>query len=288
VHHYLSRAFRPGLVLGAIAVVGLAGRSAFASISGFGDGSNYTLTGYTQDPLGNIIDTNPPTISSGDLTLTTSSMGEARAAFYNTPQAVGSFTAQFVFQNSDQQGGSADGFSFVLQNDSRGTSAIGGGGAGLGYGLQNNNEPPTGPPLQAITPSAAIEFYLRNGTGAIEYDTDGAADFGSATPTGAVDLVDGDPILVQLSYDGSSLSETLTDETTSDVYSASFPADIVGAVGGSTAYVGFTGGTGGGYSQQDITDFSFDSVPEPASLALLGIAPAMLLRRRRAKTSRVR
>ncbi len=137
VHHYLYRALRLGCVPGAIAIAGLTGRSAFASISGFGDGSDYTLTGYTQDPVGDIIDTNPPTISSGDLTITTSSMGEARAAFYNTPQSIGSFTAQFIFQNSDQQFGSADGFSFVLQNDSRGTSAIGGGGAGLGYGLQN-------------------------------------------------------------------------------------------------------------------------------------------------------
>jgi len=55
----------------------------------------------------------------------------------------------------------------------------------------------------------------------------------------------------------------------------------------STAYVGFTGGTGGGFSQQDISDFTFDSVPEPASLGLLSVAPATLLRRRRAKTTRV-
>jgi hypothetical protein len=264
-----------------IFTVGATGQSALSAITGFGDGSNYSLTGYTQANDGTIIDNNPPTISSGTLTITTSSPGEARAAYYNTAQPIGSFVAQFTFQNSDSVFGAGDGFAFVLQNDPRGLTAIGGGGAGLGYGLQNDNQPPSGPPLAAVTNSAAVEFYLRNGLGATEYDTNGGADFGSATSASPVDLVDGDPILVTLTYNGSQLTETLTDELVpADTYTNTFAADLPAAVGGATALVGFTGGTGGGYSTQTISNFTFAPVPEPTSLGLLSACALGLLRRR--------
>ena len=78
---------------------GFADVSGFGSgISGFGSGSGYTLTGYTQDANGNITDNNAPTISSGTLTLTTAGAGEARAAFFNTPQSISNFTVGFTFQ----------------------------------------------------------------------------------------------------------------------------------------------------------------------------------------------
>jgi|GEM_PF-4527083 len=107
------------LALAATAVLSVAG-TGFADISGFGSGSGYTLTGYTQDAFGNITDTNAPTITSGALTITTASAGEARAAFFNTPQSISSFTASFTFQmdpTSSGPLGSSDGFAFVLQND---------------------------------------------------------------------------------------------------------------------------------------------------------------------------
>ena len=273
------------MVLAVAAASSLGAGAARATIAGFGDGSAFTLSGYTQDDSGNIVDHTSPTISSGTLTLTTPTAGEARAAYFNTAQAIGSFTAQFVYRNDASTeggvGGPTDGFAFVLQNDSRGLSAIGGGGAGLGYGLQNNNQPPSGPPLTAITPSAADEFYLRNGTGATEYETGGTADFGSADATNPVDLADGDPILVTLVYDGSLLTETLKDQTTADTFTKSYAANIASAVGGSTAFVGFTGGTGGAFSTQTISNFTFGAVPEPASLGLLGVGALGLMGRRR-------
>jgi hypothetical protein len=259
-----------------------ASRPVSAAITGFGDGSDYTLTGITQDDSGNITDNDPPTISSGALTLTTGEGGESRAAFFNTAQAVNTFTAQFTFQYTSDAAsslGSADGFAFVLQEDPRGTSAIGGGGAGLGYGLVNANQPP--PPAPQLTPivnSAAVEFLLRDGgNGATDFETGGAISSSPAS-TGLVDLVGGDPILVNLVYDGVTLTETLTDETNPlDTYTTSYLADIPSAVGGDDAFVGFTGGTGGAFGTQTISNFSFDAIPEPSTNAMIGLGILLLL-----------
>ena len=266
----------------------------FADISGFGNGTGYTLTGYTQDANGNITDNNAPTISSGTLTLTTAGAGEARAAFFNTPQSISNFTVGFTFQTAPTSFaplGPSDGFAFVLQNDSRGTSAIGGGGAGLGYGLMNNNQPPSGSPvLTAITPSAAAEFFLRNGNGAVNAETGGIIDPNSGITTGSVSLVSGDPIAVVLSYNGTTLREILTDTNNpSDIYTASYTVGLVGALGGNTAYIGFTGGTGGGYSTQTISNFTYSgTVPEPAPLAVLALGGLGLLLLTRGKKLEVR
>ncbi|MDA8375586.1 MAG: hypothetical protein M0Z50_00665 [Planctomycetia bacterium] len=274
------------------AVLGAAG-TGFADISGFGNGTGYTLTGYTQDANGNITDNNAPTISSGTLTLTTAGAGEARAAFFNTPQSISNFTVGFTFQTAPTSFaplGPSDGFAFVLQNDSRGTSAIGGGGAGLGYGLMNNNQPPSGSPvLTAITPSAATEFFLRNGNGASNFETGGTIDPNVGNAVGSVSLVSGDAIAVLLSYDGTTLAETLTDLSTSQTYQTSYAENLASALGGNTAYIGFTGGTGGGYSTQSISNFTYSStVPEPAPLAVLALGGLGLLLLTRGKKLEVR
>lgn len=264
----------------ALALIGLAlpalTLTAHAQVAGFGNGSSFTRTGFTQDNNGNIVDNTPPTISGSTLTLTTAAPGEARAAYTNAPQSVGAFIAQFTYRNdptSEPTLGAADGFAFVLQNDPRGTSAIGGGGAGLGYGLMNNNQPPTGPPLTPITNSAAVEFFLRGQSGgATTFETGGAIDPNSGAQTGTVNLAGGDPILITLAYDGTTLIETLTDTTTpAKTFTTSYAASIPGAVGKSTAFVGFTGGTGGGYSTQTISGFTFAAAPEPSPLAALGV-----------------
>jgi hypothetical protein len=252
-------------------------------ISGFGNGSFYSLSGYTQDASGNITDSNAPTISSGALTLTTASPGEARAAFFDFSQPISSFTAGFTFQMASASSGPlgpSDGFAFVLQNDSRGTAAIGGGGGGLGYGLMNNNQPPSGSPvLTAISPSAAAEFFLRNGNGASNFETGGTIDPNSGNAVGSVSLVSGDAIAVLLSYDGTTVTESLTDlNNPSLTYQTSYAENLASAIGSNTAYIGFTGGTGGGYSTQTISNFTYSStVPEPPALALLAIAGAAML-----------
>lgn len=273
-----SHALRYSLLTASLAVLALAAPSARAAINGFGDGSNYTLTGYTTDPnTGAVIDTTAPTISAGVLTITTASDSESRAAFYNTAQPVGPFLATFVYQNDPQSEpglGAADGVAFVIQNDPRGLSAVGGGGASLGYG---GNAPS---PYSAIANSASLQLLLRTDGGpSTAYETAGDIGFNTGTNTAPVNLESGHPIFITLAYDGAStLTETFLDLTTSDFQSFTTPADISSALGVPTAFVGFTGGTGGGYSTQTISNFTF--VPEPASLSLLVACPFFLRRRR--------
>ena len=259
---------------------------ASAQISGFGSGFTLNANTYAQtsglpailasgatlqltDTNRNAINPDPTSYDGGN---------EASSAFFATPQSVGAFNAQFTYQE-DTTGDTnpktlstnantldpADGFAFVLQNDTRGSSALGDAGEVLGYG-SNSGTP-------AISPSAAIEFNVYSGrTVGTNLATNGATQVYNAT--GAVNVASGDPILVNLGYDGTTLTETLTDQTTLDFYSTSYATDLPGILGGSTAYVGFTGGTGGGVVNQFIRGFSYTQsspVPEASTVVSTGL-----------------
>ena len=88
-------------------------------------------------------------------------------------------------------------------------------------------------------------------------------------------LGSGDPIQVNLAYDGSTLSEQLTDLTTGGTWRNDYSGiDLAAATGGATAYVGFTGGDGGLNSTQTISDFVF---AEGAGIGILPAATAVTL-----------
>ncbi|MDB6111007.1 MAG: Legume lectin beta domain protein, partial [Pedosphaera sp.] len=184
-------------------------------------------------------------IASNVLTLTDGAANEARSSFLNYPEYIGAFKATWTYQ--DVGGGGADGAAFVLQNDSRGASALGGGGGGLGY--------------NGITPSAALEFniYGPNVPG-IALRNNGATG-APYSPTTPINLAGGDPIGVALNYDGATLSLTLTDTVTHVSFSTNYLVDLPSIVGTNAAYVGITGGTGGAASTQKISNFSFVSLP---------------------------
>ena len=200
------------------------------------------------------------------LTLTDGNNSEGRTAFYDAPLNVAApFAASFVYQwmaGSSGTVNTSDGVALVLQNDSRGLAALGLPGGSLGYA--------------GIAPSAAIplDIFSSNGRGGVGtgYTTGGT--IGTYAPTGAVNLVSGDPIQVTLGYDGSNnLVETLTDLTTSATYSTSYAVGSLAAtVSGSSAYVGFSGATGGVTSIQSISSFNFTTLGPnnilPAATAL--------------------
>jgi hypothetical protein len=174
---------------------------------------------------------------------------QAASAFWTTPVNVQSFTHKFTFQLTNP---AADGFTFTLQN--AGLTALGGNGGLLGYAGNTK-----------ITPSVAVKFDLSNnngeGTNSTGIYTNGAAPSTPATTlTGGVNLHSGDIFQVVMTYDGATLTMTITDTTVpADTFTIAFPIDIPTTVGGSTALVGFTGGTGALTSTQEILTWTYST-----------------------------
>lgn len=188
------------------------------------------------------------------LQLTTGGTNQAGSVFWNTPVSVQSFSTDFNFQLS---GSSliADGITFTIQNDS--PSALGPIGAGLGYGAGAPGKP------LGIPNSVAVKFDLWNNDGeghnSTGLYTDGASPTVPAVDlTGSgLDLTSGDTFSAHISYDGKTLFLTLRDLVTGATAVRSFTIDIPKTVGGSTAYVGFTGGSGGVGASQKIMSWTY-------------------------------
>jgi Legume lectin domain/Chitobiase/beta-hexosaminidase C-terminal domain/Fn3 associated len=194
-------------------------------------------------------------VNSNNLELTDGGSYEAGSAFWTTPVNIQAFTTNFTFQLSSAV---ADGFTFTIQD--AGTTALGNLGGGLGYGV-NPNSGTTG----GIANSVAVKFdiYSNSGEGSDSTGvfTDGAAPTNPAvnlTSSGVV-LSSGDTISAQLVYNGTTLTLNLTDTVTNKTFSQAFTINIPTTVGASTAYVGFTGGTGGSTAIQNIKTWTFTS-----------------------------
>jgi FtsP/CotA-like multicopper oxidase with cupredoxin domain len=192
------------------------------------------------------------TVSGSTLQLTDGGTFEARSAFFNTPVNVQAFTTDFDFQFVAAK---ADGLTFTIQN--QGLNALGGFGAGLGYGVQ-----PAGTGA-SIAKSVAVKFDIYNNNGEGSNSTGvylkGASPTLPATnltPSGVV-LSNGDVLHAHIAYDGANLALTISDATTKATATQSYAVNIPAAVGANTAYVGFTGGTGGSASTQKILTWSY-------------------------------
>ena len=80
-------------------------------------------------------------------------------------------------------------------------------------------------------------------------------------PSG-IDLHNGHIFSVLLTYDGVTLHQTVTDTTTSAVFTHDYTIDIPTTISGIDAYLGFTGSTGSGSSSiQDILTWSYSVTP---------------------------
>ncbi len=194
-------------------------------------------------------------VNSGNLELTDGGGYEAGSAFWTTPMNVQAFTTNFSFQLTSAV---ADGFTFTIQN--AGTTALGNLGGGLGYGVN-----PNGGTTGGIGKSVAVKFDIYSNAGegndSTGVFTDGAAPANPAvnlTSSGIV-LSSGDTIAAQLVYNGATLTLNLTDTVTNKTFSQAFTINIPSTVAGNTAYVGFTGGTGGAAAIQNIKTWTFTS-----------------------------
>jgi len=200
------------------------------------------------------------TIQGSNLQLTDGGPYEARSAFYPTPIGLSSFTTQFDLQlgGKDFAGTEADGAAFVLQ--SNGPNALGSPGGGLGYGLAGIGQ--SGP---SITNSIAVKFDLHSNDGEGSNST-GLYINGAAPTTPSIDLLpaginlhSGHVFHVELVYDGSVLTLTITDKSSNVTASYPFTVDIASILGGPSAFAGFTGGTGEKATVENILDWQMTS-----------------------------
>jgi hypothetical protein len=184
------------------------------------------------------------TMTGNTIALTVGAGNTSRSAFLNNPQDITAFHIVFFYQDVSGAG-SADGVTFCIQNDPRGATALGGGSGGSSLGYDN------------ITPSVALAMniydpytrgiaFAQNGTRGTPYQ--------SLLPN--VDIGGNTNIIqVNVDYNGTVMTTTFKDTVTGGIASTNWTVDIPSVVGGSTAYVGFTGADGGVASIQTISWF---------------------------------
>jgi len=191
------------------------------------------------------------------LQLTDGQEFEASSAWYATPVNIQNFVTDFTFQITP--GLTADGITFAIQNNS--TAALGVAGGPLGYGPDMSSG--TG----GIPKSVAVKFDLYDNSGEGIDSTglyvNGALPTIPATDmtTSGIDLHSGDIFDVHMLYDGASLAMTVTDTVTKAVFTHTWTIDIPGTVGATSAYAGFTGGTGGLTATQNILTWTLGPIP---------------------------
>jgi len=243
--------------------------SARAEIIGFGNFSQFEIN---QNDAGAA-----PVISIANnriLLTNEDSVSQARSIFHKTPQNIaGPFSASYTYQTSADGPATNMGLAFVLQNSPSGFDALGDTWYRLGYGGINN--------------SVALSLELEDGGRSGLY-TNGNKGVGGGSLVSPLNLGLGNPVNVEIVYDGVILSQTLTDTVTLASYSADYLIDIPGVIGSSTAYVGFTGSTAldTGRRDQFVSHVSFVNVPEPGSMVIgvtgaCGLLALQLVRRRR-------
>jgi len=171
--------------------------------------------------------------------------------FANDPVDVTAFHTSFTFHLLPGSTLTADGMTFVLQNV--GPYAIGSSSQGgfLGYA--------------GIYPSVAIKFDLYDNAGEGPNSTGlfvgGTAPwgFGSVNLNGTgIDLHSGHDFRADVSYGGGTMLVTITDTATNASATQSYAIDLPANLGGNTAYVGFTGATGGRNARQEVLTWTFD------------------------------
>src|ERR1039457_4413757 len=154
--------------------------------------------------------------------------------------------SNFSFQMTSA---AADGMTFVIQNGA--ATALGTGGVGLG--------------CEGIGNSVAVKFDIYNnageGTDSTGMYLDGAVPTVPAVDmtSSGVSLLSGDVMNVQLSYNGTTLTLTITDASTLKSFTTNWTVSIPTTVGSTTALVGFTGGTGGLTAIEDVVSWTYST-----------------------------
>jgi hypothetical protein len=193
------------------------------------------------------------------------------SVFTSNRITIAKFTTTFLVRlHEGTQPNYADGFAFVIQ--ALAPTALGQGLGGLGY--------------QGIGNSVAIKF------GTFQYAGDPSSSatglvLNGAAPRGGVDtnpngmgvlLNSQDTKQIDLSYDGTTLTEKITDTMRNTTFMTSFTVNIPQVIGSDLAYIGFTASTGSpgaasAWEIQDVKTWQFKSqAPLPGTPGNLRVA----------------
>jgi hypothetical protein len=198
---------------------------------------------------------------------------ETAAAWFGAPVTIsGSWTSTFTYKatNSYNSSNGNYGMTFCIQNQTpASTNGSGQQPTALNWCAGSNNAVANainglgyaglaGSPGQnaGIQESVAIALDLSVGSnGGVGLFTGGAQPTGSTAITG-VNLASGNPITFAFSYNGTTLSLTITDTVTHGTYSTNWTVNIPSVVGANSAYVGFTAATGYSLAYQYIQNWT--------------------------------
>lgn len=221
---------------------------------------------------------------------------QAGSVFTNTQVNTSGFSTAFDFRLTSPGGVSdglqvgADGLTFTLQAVS--PTSVGSYGLNLGYG--------------GIAHSVAVEFdtfynsgddppLANGGSNHVAVDLNGSVNSASNAVGVSPQFDNGTVWTAWIDYNGTVLDVRLSDTGVRPANpTLSYTINLASTMGASNAYVGFTGGTGSGYSNEDIIDWAYSStflpggistplsIPEPATyeLTLVGLAWVWLRGRR--------
>lgn len=172
--------------------------AALADINGFGDFSGFSIN-QSDHASG-------PTLTANGIRLTGASSNQSRSIFALTPQTITQFAASFTYRavgNPTPATIGRFGACFVLQNCVTGAQTVASVNSNvLGYGdLENTFD---------VSAAVSLQYgYLTSSSSSTGMYHDGFVTGGSASTT-PVNLFNGNPINVSLSYNGIILNQTLT------------------------------------------------------------------------------
>ena len=180
------------------------------------------------------------------LYLTPNAGGAAASAFLTKcVQVDKTWVAEFDYLTGAMSG-PADGFAFILHTDPRGPTALGASGGAIGMG--------SGTGIAAI--SKSIGFFINiYGNDSIGWAQNGVKGTATNNIFGTANALQDGNVHFKLAYDGRTL--TLTASQAGQTWTLSRAANLITELGDTTAWIGFTGGTGGSTCQQFIANPTF-------------------------------
>lgn len=204
-------------------------------------GSATSLAGFGVNGAG--FTTNGVTVTSDVARLTTRGTGnDANSIWTQQKVSVETFEVSFDYNNENTQvPNGADGFTFGFQNAS--ANALGGAGGSRGY---------SGIGTSFVL---AIDNHDGGASPVVGYSFGQNGTISANVASTPIIIGNGVPINFHLTYDGTMLTVTLQQGANNLVINQA--VNIASIVGGSTAWMGFTAGTGGESSTQEISNFEY-------------------------------